>query len=68
MHLGNDVTASKAVFGPSTFTNSKRLSEASELSRMPAPLQPAALLLRENGAGTWQCTWYVDQPELPWEL
>lgn len=34
-------TASKSVFGPSTITNGKRLSEAAELNRMAVPLQPA---------------------------
>lgn len=31
--FGNDVTASKSVFGPSVVMNSKRLSQALELSR-----------------------------------
>lgn len=48
--LGNDVTANKPVFGPSTITNSKRLSEVSELSRMPAPLQQVAVLISGNGS------------------
>lgn len=30
--FGNNVTASKSVFGPLTVTNSKRLSEAAELT------------------------------------
>lgn len=64
--FGNDVTASKSVFGPSTVTNSKRLSEASELSRMPAPLQLAGVLISGNGSCSWQPTWYVVQPKLSW--
>lgn len=66
--LRNDVTASKPVFGPSTIANSKRLSEVSELSRMPAPLQPAGVLISGNGSYSWQPTWYVNQPKLPWNI
>lgn len=66
--LGNAVTASKPVFGPSTIANSKRLPEVSELSRMPAPLQPAGVLIRGNGSYSWQPARYVNQPKLLWNI
>jgi len=43
--FGNDVTDCRSAFGPSTVTNSKRLSEAAELSGMPTPLGPAGVFI-----------------------